>query len=55
VKQLEEAMSSPGFYERRDESRSVVDRHQAAMWEVGDLMAQWESLQAHAGEQASES
>jgi ATP-binding cassette, subfamily F, member 3 len=48
VKRLEEEMSAPGFYDRRDESRLVIDRHQAVMWEVGDLMAQWESLQEHA-------
>jgi hypothetical protein len=24
----------------------VIDRHQALMWEVGDLMHQWEELQA---------
>jgi hypothetical protein len=29
----------------------VVDEHQAFMWETGDLMAQWEALQAHAGEE----
>jgi ATP-binding cassette subfamily F protein 3 len=54
VKRLEEAMSAPGFYDRRDESRVVIDRHQAKMWEVGDLMAQWESLQEHAVADASD-
>jgi len=34
---------------------ALIDRHQALMWEVGDLMAQWEALQEHAGEHASES
>ena len=23
----------------------MIDRHQALMWEVGDLMGQWEALQ----------
>jgi hypothetical protein len=23
----------------------LIDRHQALMWEVGDLMNQWEALQ----------
>ena len=41
-------MSAPGFYENRDASKPVIDRHQALMWEVGDLMAQWEALQEHA-------
>jgi hypothetical protein len=26
----------------------VIDRHQALMWEVGDLMHQWEELQGSA-------
>jgi ATP-binding cassette subfamily F protein 3 len=55
VKQLETEMSRPGFYERVEDSRPVIDRHQALMWEVGDLMAQWESLQEHALERAPES
>ena len=38
-------MSAPGFYDDRDASRPIIDRHQALMWEVGDLMNQWEALQ----------
>ena len=48
---LEAAMAVPGFYEDREKSKVVVDRHQTLMWEVGDLMGQWEALQAHAAEQ----
>jgi ATP-binding cassette subfamily F protein 3 len=48
VKDLEAAMSAPGFYDDREASRHVVEQHQALMWEVGDLMAQWEALQEHA-------
>jgi ATP-binding cassette, subfamily F, member 3 len=51
IAKLEAAMSQPGFYEDRERSQSVVDRHQALMWEVGDLMSQWEALQHHAAEQ----
>jgi ATP-binding cassette subfamily F protein 3 len=54
VKQLEAAMSETGFYEDQARSKPVIDRHQALMWEVGDLMAQWEALQNHAAEQTSE-
>jgi ATP-binding cassette subfamily F protein 3 len=54
VKQLEAAMSEAGFYEDSARSKPVIDRHQSLMWEVGDLMAQWEALQNHAAEQASE-
>jgi ATP-binding cassette subfamily F protein 3 len=50
VKELEAAMSAPGFYEDRDASKQLVDQHQALMWEVGDLMGQWEALQEHAAE-----
>jgi len=48
VKELEATMSAPGFYDSREASKQVIDRHQALMWEVGDLMAQWEALQEHA-------
>jgi len=43
-------MSTPGFYDDRDASKQLVDQHQALMWEVGDLMGQWEALQEHATE-----
>jgi len=48
VKELEARMASAGFYDDRAGSKEVVDRHQALMWEVGDLIAQWEALQEHA-------
>jgi ATP-binding cassette, subfamily F, member 3 len=53
VKDLETVMSSPGFYQDREASKVVVDQHQALMWEVGDLMAQWEALQEHASQSES--
>ena len=46
IKELESAMTAPGFYENHETSRPVIDRHQALMWEVGDLMNQWEALQS---------
>jgi ATP-binding cassette subfamily F protein 3 len=55
VRELEAAMSAPGFYENRDAAKAAADRHQALMWEVGDLMGQWEALQEHASQQTSES
>lgn len=54
VKELEAAMAAPGFYDDRDASRPVIDRHQALMWEVGDLMSQWEALQEHASGRATQ-
>ncbi|HEX6464817.1 MAG TPA: ATP-binding cassette domain-containing protein [Vicinamibacterales bacterium] len=45
IKELEQAMSAPGFYGDHHASKPIIDRHQALMWEVGDLMNQWEALQ----------
>ena len=45
IKEIEAKMSAPGFYDDRELSKPVIDRHQALMWEVGDLMGQWEALQ----------
>jgi ATP-binding cassette subfamily F protein 3 len=55
VKTIEAAMAAEGFYADRSAATALIDRHQALMWEVGDLMAQWEALQGHAAEHASES
>jgi ATP-binding cassette subfamily F protein 3 len=46
IKELEAEMAAPGFYENHARSKPVIDRHQALMWEVGDLMNKWEALQA---------
>jgi ATP-binding cassette subfamily F protein 3 len=45
IKALELQMSTPGFYEKRDAADIVVNQHQQLMWEVGDLMNQWEAMQ----------
>jgi hypothetical protein len=37
-------MATPEFYEDRAQVQPLVDRHQALMWEVGDLMDRWEEL-----------
>jgi ATP-binding cassette subfamily F protein 3 len=55
VRELEVMMSAPGFYDDREASKSVIDKHQALMWEVGDLISQWEALQEHAAGQTAES
>ena len=39
-------MATSGFYDDRAAAQPVIDRHQALMWQVGDLMRQWEELQA---------
>ena len=50
IRELEQQMSAPGFYEDRAAAQPLIDRHQALMWQVGDLMNQWETLQALADE-----
>jgi len=45
IKDLEAQMASAAFYEDRAQAEAVVARHQTLMWEVGDLMHQWETLQ----------
>jgi ATP-binding cassette subfamily F protein 3 len=47
MKEIETAMSAPGFYENRDQAQPLIERHQALMWELGELMHQWEELQRH--------
>lgn len=46
IQDLEAAMSAQGFYDDRDVANASIARHQSLMWEVGDLMGQWEALQA---------
>jgi ATP-binding cassette subfamily F protein 3 len=50
VKDLESTMSAAGFYDDRQAATALINRHQTLMWEVGDLIAQWEALQEHASE-----
>jgi hypothetical protein len=46
IREIEQTMSAPGFYDDRGAAQPVIDRHQALMWQVGELMRQWESLQS---------
>ena len=46
IKEVEALMSAPGFYENHERAKPVIDRHEALMWEVGDLMNKWEAIQA---------
>jgi ATP-binding cassette subfamily F protein 3 len=46
IKEIEAAMASPGFYDNLETAQPQIDRHQRLMWEVGDLMNQWEDLQS---------
>jgi ATP-binding cassette subfamily F protein 3 len=44
IKNLETQMADPAFYDDRAAADTAVSRHQKLMWEVGDLMHQWEEL-----------
>jgi ATP-binding cassette, subfamily F, member 3 len=46
IRELEQTMAAPGFYDDRAAAQPLIDRHQALMWKVGDLMHQWEMLQS---------
>ncbi|HKW02036.1 MAG TPA: ABC-F family ATP-binding cassette domain-containing protein [Vicinamibacterales bacterium] len=46
IKALEAEMAAPSFYEDRAHAETVIRQHQTLMWEVGDLMNQWEAIQA---------
>ncbi len=53
IHQLEIEMAAPGFYEDFQAAEKAVLRHQDLMWEVGDLMNQWEALETEALEHPS--
>jgi len=48
IKALESTMAAPGFYDNHQEAKPIIERYQALMWEVGDLLNQWEMLQNEA-------
>lgn len=50
VHALETDMSTADFYSDKTNAKACIDKHQTLMWEVGDLMNQWESLQKEAEE-----
>jgi ATP-binding cassette subfamily F protein 3 len=47
IRDLEQRMAAPGFYDDRAAAQPLIDEHQALMWKVGDLMHRWEELQAN--------
>ena len=52
VKTVEAEMASPGFYDDRERALVAAERHQKLMWETGDLISQWEALQAEVDRRA---
>ena len=55
VRKLEADMAAPGFFTDQASADEAVKRHQELMWEVGDLMNQWEALEQEAAERAAAS
>ncbi len=53
IREVETQMATPGFYADEPSAQRVTARHQHLMWEVGDLMNQWEALEREAAEQSS--
>ncbi len=52
IRKLEADMAAPGFFTDQGSADEAVKRHQALMWEVGDLMNRWEALEQEAAERA---
>ncbi len=48
IKDVEGHMAAPDFYANHQASKPVLAQHQALMWEVGELLGQWEMLQNEA-------
>ena len=55
IRALETKMARPDFYTDEAAADEAAKRHQTLMWEVGDLMSQWEALEKEADEQISSS
>ena len=49
IKEVEQKMAAPDFYSDHEASKPVLAQHQALMWEVGELLGQWEMLQSELG------
>jgi uncharacterized coiled-coil protein SlyX len=46
IKEVEGKMAASGFYADPEATKPVLARHQELMWEVGELLGQWEMLQS---------
>jgi ATP-binding cassette subfamily F protein 3 len=53
VRELEARMAAPGFYDDREQAAEAAEQHQKLMWETGDLIGQWEALQAEVDDKAN--
>ena len=50
IRRLEAKMAAPDLYADQSAATEMVRRHQTLMWEVGDLMNQWEALEEEAAD-----
>jgi ATP-binding cassette subfamily F protein 3 len=50
IKDVEQQMAAPEFYADHEAAKSALARHQELMWEVGELLGQWEMLQTEAAQ-----
>ena len=50
IKALEARMAEADFYKQPAAANAAITHHQQLMWEVGDLMNQWEALQLELAE-----
>ena len=48
IKDVERQMAAPEFYVDHEAAKSALARHQELMWQVGELLGQWEMLQIEA-------
>ena len=48
IRTLETKMAAPDLYSDQTAANELVKRHQTLMWQVGDLMNQWEALEQEA-------
>jgi uncharacterized coiled-coil protein SlyX len=46
IKEVEAQMAAPDFYADPAAAKQLLTRHQELMWQVGELLAQWEMLQS---------
>jgi hypothetical protein len=45
-------MAAPDFYADQTAAKASLAKHQELMWQVGELLSQWEMLQAETDQYA---
>lgn len=52
IKEVEQQMALPDFYADQTVAKAALAKHQELMWQVGELLSQWEMLQAESDQYA---